>query len=421
MPELTNAALKGLIKKPGRHGDGGGLYFRVVDPTKAYWAYRYRADGRTREMSLGPYPELGLAEARMKHAQMRARVIADKDPLSEKRAERQAREGARSIPTFGEAADGHLRAHQDSRKNDRHRRQWFVALTRYCAPIRALPVNEVGTKEVLQVLKPVWTRAPEIASRLRGRIETVLDSARALGHIDADRANPARWRGHLDHLLPNPNKIGERGHHAAMPYRDVPAFVAKLRSSSGSAAKALVLAILCASRSSEVFGMTWDEVDLDAKLWVAPGERMKMGVEHHVPLSDAAFDLLRGQLAARRPKQAHVFPGARPQKPLSNMALAMTMRRLGAGQYTVHGFRSSFRDWAADRGVEFDVAEQCLAHAVGSSVTRAYLRTTMIERRRKVMADWATFLAGESEQATVVSFGDKRLKRGGVRETAAGA
>jgi integrase len=421
MPELTNAALKGLIKKPGRHGDGRGLYFRVVDPAKAYWAYRYRADGRTREMSLGPYPELGLAEARMKHAQMRARVIAAKDPLDEKRAEKQAREGARSIPSFGEAADEHLRAHQDSRKNDRHRRQWFVALTRYCGPIRALPINEVGTREVLQVLKPVWTRAPEIASRLRGRIEAVLDAARAHGHIDADRANPARWRGHLDHLLPNPDKIGERGHHAAMPYADLPAFMAKLKGAPGTAAKALRLAILCASRSSEVFGMTWDEFQPALSLWIVPGERMKMGEPHSVPLSQPALDLINDQLAARRPKQAHVFPGARPQKPLSNMALAMTMRRLGAGQYTVHGFRSSFRDWAADRGVEFDVAEQCLAHAVGSSVTRAYLRTTMIERRRKVMADWATFLAGESEQATVVSFGDKRLKRGGVRETAAGA
>jgi integrase len=421
MAKLTNAALKSLIKKPGRHADGAGLYFRVIGDDKAYWAFRYTLDGKEREMSLGPYPEVTLAEARATHADARAKVRIYIDPLAEKRAEKQIRANARATPTFGEVADSHLAAHQAARKNVRHRRQWFVALTTYCAPIRDMPVDEVDTKAVLSVLKPVWTRAPEIASRLRGRIESVLDSARALGHIDADRANPARWRGHLDHLLPNPNKIGERGHHAAMPYRDVPAFVAKLRSSSGSAAKALGLAILCASRSSEVFGMTWDEVDLDAKLWVAPGERMKMGVEHHVPLSDAAFDLLRGQLAARRPKQAHVFPGARPQKPLSNMALAMTMRRLGAGQYTVHGFRSSFRDWAADRGVEFDVAEQCLAHAVGSSVTRAYLRTTMIERRRKVMADWATFLAGESEQATVVSFGDKRLKRGGVRETAAGA
>ena len=416
--KLTNAALKSLIKKTGRHADGGGLYFRVIGDDKAYWAFRYPVDGKEREMSLGPYPEVSLALARAQHAAARAKVRTHKiDPLAEKRAAKEIR--GHAMPTFGEVADRHLAAHQPVRRNERHRRQWFVALTTYCAPIRALPVNEVGTKEVLQVLKPVWTRAPEIASRLRGRIEAVLDAARALGHIDPDRANPARWRGHLDHLLPNPDKIGERGHHAAMPYADLPAFMAKLESASGAAAKALRFAILCAARSSEVFGMTWDEVPA-LSLWMVPGERMKMREPHSVPLSEPAADLLRDQLARRRPKQRYVFPGARPQKPLSNMALAMTLRRLGAGQYTVHGFRSSFRDWAADRGVEFEVAEQCLAHAVGSSVTRAYLRTTMIERRRKVMADWAAFLSGESEQATVVSFGDKRLKRGN-RQTAPGA
>lgn len=407
MAKLTNAALKSVIRKPGRHADGAGLYFRVIGDDKAYWAFRYTLDGKEREMSLGPYPEVTLAEARATHADARAKVRIYIDPLTEKRAEKQIRANARATPTFGEIADSHLAAHQAARKNVRHRRQWFVALTRYCAPIRDMPVNEVSTKEVLQVLKPVWTRAPEIASRLRGRIEAVLDAARALGHIDPDRANPARWRGHLDHLLPNPDKIGERGHHAAMPYADLPAFMAKLESAAGAAAKALRFAILCASRSSEVFGMTWDEVPA-LSLWTVPGERMKMGEPHSVPLSEPAADLLRDQLARRRPKQTYVFPGARPQKPLSNMALAMTLRRLGAGQYTVHGFRSSFRDWAADRGIEFEVAEQCLAHAVGSSVTRAYLRTTMIERRRKVMADWAAFLSGESEQATVVPLADKR-------------
>jgi integrase len=406
MAKLNNAAVKGLIKKPGHYGDGAGLYFRVEGGEKAYWVYRYQSpNGKRRVMSLGPYPEVGLAEARARHADERAKVTHKRDPLDEKR---HAAAGARAKPTFGEIADEHLRAHQDSRKNDRHRRQWFVALTKHCAPIRDMPVDEVDTEAVLRVLQPVWTRAPEIASRLRGRIEKVLDSARALGHIDPDRANSARWRGHLDHLLPNPKKLGERGHHAAMPYSDLPAFMAKLEAASGSAAKALMLAILCASRSSEVFGMTWDEVDLHDKLWVAPGERMKMGVEHHVPLSNAAIDLLRGQLAARRPKQSHVFPGARPGKPLSNMALPMTMRRLGAHDYTVHGFRSAFRDWAGDHGVDFEIAEACLAHAIGNSVTRAYLRSTMVERRRPVMQAWADFLARDSEQGRVVPFKGKQ-------------
>jgi len=414
MTKLNNAALKSLIKKPGRHGDGGGLYFRVIGEGKAYWAFRYTLDGKEREMSLGPYPEVTLADARAAHADARAKVRGFVDPLTEKRAEKQIRAYARATPTFGEIADSHLATHQAARKNIRHRRQWFVALTTYCAPIRSLPVNEVDTKAVLSVLEPIWSRAPEVGSRLRSRIATVLDSARALGHIDADRANPARWRGHLDHLLPNPDNIGERGNHPAMPYADVPAFMAKLKQTNGEAAKALQFLILTAARSSEVFGLAWDEIHLDAKLWTAPAPRMKMKREHSVPLSDAAIDILRGQLEARRGAQHLVFPGAKPGRPMSNMAFAMTLRRMKVDEYTVHGFRSSFRDWAADHGVDFDVAEACLAHKVGNAVTQAYLRSTMIERRRKVMADWAAFLAAKSEQATIVPF----AKRARVRESA---
>jgi integrase len=240
-------------------------------------------------------------------------------------------------------------------------------------------------------------------------VERVLDAARARGHIDADRANPARWRGHLDHLLPNPKKVGGHGHHAAMPYADVPAFVAKLRGATGSVVKALEFLILTAARSVEVIGATWDEIDLDAKRWTVPGERMKMGKPHDVPLSDAAVELLREQLATRRPKQAHVFPGLRPGKPLSDPALAKRMGRMGADAYTVHGFRSAFRNWAGDSGVDFEIAEACLAHADGNSVTRAYLRSSMVARRRKVMSDWAAFLASEGAGATaVVPFKGKR-------------
>jgi integrase len=397
MAKLTNAALKRLIMKTGRHADGHGLYFRVMGEGRAYWAFRYRVGGRVREMSLGALPEVNLAEARDRHSAERAKVRTHKrDPLAEKRAAKQDRAKA---PTFGEVADDHLRAHQDSRKNERHRRQWFVALTTYCAPIRETPVHEVNTEAVLRVLQPVWNRAPDTASRLRGMIERVLDAARARGHIDPDRANPARWRGHLDHLLPNPDKIGEHRHHAAMPYADAPAFMAKLRGAEGLAVNALMLAILTAARTSEALPMQWDEVDLERSLWTVPAERMKMGVEHQVPLSDAAVEVLRGQ-ATRR----HVFPGRRPGARLSDTALAQTMRRMGAGAYTVHGFRSSFRDWAADNGAEWDVAEACLAHTLGNAVSRAYLRSTMIQRRRAVMDAWAAFLAGESASARVVPF-----------------
>jgi integrase len=337
--------------------------------------------------------------------ELRARVVANKaDPLTEKRAAKQARAKARGTPTFSTVADDHLAAHQATRKNAGHRRQWFVGLTRYCAPIRDIPVDAVDTEAVLSVLNPLWARAPDTGSRLRGMIERVLDAARARGHIDPDRANPARWRGHLDHLLPNPDKIGEHGHHAAMPYADVPAFMATLRDAEGLAVDALMLAVLTAARSSEVINMQWDEVDLEAKVWTVPAERMKMGVKHDVPLSEAAVAILREQEAKRRRKQTHVFPGRTPGKPLSDPALAQTMRRMGGGTYTVHGFRSAFRDWAGDHGVDFEIAEACLAHSIGNSVTRAYLRSSMIERRRKVMADWAAFAVGENAGATVIPF-----------------
>jgi integrase len=395
--KLTNADLKKLLNNTGRHALGRGLYFRVLGDDKAYWAFRYWIEGKEREMSLGAFPGVTIDEARKKHEDARAKVRTYKrDPIAEKRAAKQARDNAGGTPTFGEIADEHLLAHQATRKNAGHRRQWLVALTTYCAPIRDLPVDAVDTSAVLSVLKPMWTRTPDTASRLRGMIERVLDAARARDLIDGDRANPARWRGHLAHLLPNPDKIGNHSHHAAMPFADVPAFMAKLKDADGIAVNALMLTILTAARTSEVIGMQWDEVDLDAKVWNVPGERMKMGVKHDVPLSDAAVELLRRQLATRRPKQTHVFPGRSPSKPLSDPALAQTMRRNGAGAYTVHGFRSSFRDWAGENEVDSEVAEKCLAHQIGNSVTRAYFRTTMIERRRKVMADWAAFLAGES-------------------------
>jgi integrase len=399
--KLNNTAVKRLSKKPGRHGDGGGLYLRVLEGGAAFWSYRYRSNGQEREMSIGRYPELSISVARAKHMEMRKRVLVDKqDPA------RQKQQGA-SVPTFGEAAEAYLAAHERSWRNDKHRWQWRQTLTDYCAPIRAMPVDAVDTAAVLRVLKPLWTSVPETAARLRGRIESVLDSARALGHIDENRANPARWRGHLDKLLPKRQRL-TRGHHAAMPYAAVSAFMSKLKETPGSAAKALQFVIFTAARSGEVFGVQWDEIDFDAKVWTAPAERMKAQREHHVPLSDAALAILRGQLAARRGKQSYVFPGKSVRTPLSNMALTMTMRRLGEGEYTVHGFRSAFRDWAAEHGVDDSVAEQCLAHKIGTVVTRAYLRTTVLERRRKVMADWAAFLTGESAAATVVPFKGKR-------------
>jgi integrase len=388
-----------LLKTPGRHTDGQGLYFRVLGDDKAYFTYRYTIKGKERELSIGPFPELSLTEAREKHAALRKQVMVDKvDVLAARRDERTGG------PSFGEIADKYLAVHQSAWRNAKHRWQWEQSLTVYAAPIRDMPVAEIDTEAVLGVLEPMWTRVPETASRLRGRIEQVLDAARARGHIPEDKANPARWRGHLDKLLPKPQKLGSRYHLAAMPYTELPGFLAKLRTKGGTARRALEMVILCASRPGEVLGMAFDEIDLDAAkgpLWTIPASRTKTAKEHMVPLSDRAVVILRAQIAARR-NSNYVFPSPLPGKSISNAALSMLMQRLGQGEMTVHGTaRSGFRDWAAENHVAFEVAEQCLAHMVGNAVTRSYLRTTMLERRRPVLQAWADFLAGKAADNVV--------------------
>jgi integrase len=322
--------------------------------------------------------------------------------------------------------------HEASWRNDKHRWQWKQTLRLHCAPIREKPVDQIDTEAVLRVLQPIWSRVPETASRSRARIEAVLASAQALGHIEADRANPARWRGHLDKLLPNPKKVGKpRSHHPAMPYADLPAFIATLKTTSGEAAKALRFAILTMARSGEVFGMTFDEADLDppkngsaatwpGPTWTVPARRMKMGKEHPVPLSGAAVSILREQMKTRGAKQTYLFESPVGQgwkvhregahQPLSNMAFAMLLRRMGAGDITAHGFRSSARSWMADTGVPFEVAEACLAHTPGNAVVQAYQRSPMLERRRPVMQNWANFLDGKAS-AKVVAISSRKGKR----------
>ena len=254
---------------------------------------------------------------------------------------------------------------------------------------------------MLACLKPLWMRAPETASRLRGRIEAVLASAQVDGHIHQDRTNPARWRGWLDRKLPNPKKVGERSHHAALPYADLPDFMARLGRAPGIAAKALAFVILTAARSGEALGMTWDEVDLATATWTVPASRMKAGKAHVVPISDQALAILRGQHATRG-KNPHVFPSHLPRQALSSASLSLALRRLGTDA-TTHGMRASFRMWAADQGIAFEVAEQCLAHTVGSAVVQAYQRSSMLERRRPVMDAWASFVTPKPD-AKVVAF-----------------
>jgi integrase len=400
MGNLTLRTLPGLARKPGRHPDGQGLSLRVLDPERRYWSYRYRLNRKESEFSLGPYPEISLDEARRLHAAARAQVKNGIDPLAAKRARKAAAaappvDPAAPKPTFGQIADDYIATHEASWRNAKHRQQWRNTLRDYAASIRDTPVDKIDTEAVVAVLKPIWSTKADTAGRVRSRIETVLDAARVLKHIGQNEANPARWKGHLAKLLPKPKKL-VRGHHAAMPYADLPAFMARLREAPGVAAKALAFAILTAARSGEVLGARWDEIDLDAAIWCVPPQRMKANKLHRVPLSSAALGILGEMLAARKGDHSYVFPGQKRRRPLSNMALEMTLRRLGADEFTPHGMRSAFRDWATEVArADYDVAERALAHAVGSGAARAYDRSDRLDLRRALMQTWAAYLSGK--------------------------
>ena len=410
MPKLTQIALKSLIRKPGRHSDGGGLYFRVLNDAKAYFVYRYTVAGKERETSLGPYPELGLAEARIQHAELRKTVKVDKvDPIAQKRASKATDAAPSPAPTFGQCADQFVETHKTGWRNSKHAWQWRQTLTTHAAAIRDLPVDEVDTEAVLRVLTPLWSAVPETAARLRGRIEAVLASAQVDGWIPEDKPNPARWRNWLERKLPKRQRL-TRGHHAALAYGDIPEFVQRLRTEQAGNVTALALEflILTATRTGETLGAQWDdEISFADAVWQIPKERTKVVEAFSVPLSEAALRLLGDQMS-QRGKSVYVFPG-RPRAPLSGMAMSMLLRRMGVDA-TVHGFRTSFRTWCSDVAhVEFEVAESCLSHRVGSAVSRAYARSDMLDRRRPIMEAWANYVEGKND-ATVIP-----IRRGHAR------
>jgi integrase len=375
-----SARMVATLTKPGRHSDGGGLYLSISPSGARSWVFMWKVVGKRREMGLGSLRDVPLAKARQRAAVAREMLVEGIDPLA-------ARDRPKAM-TFGEAADALIESMSSSWRNAKHRAQWTMTLTVYCEPLRSKPVAEVGIEDVLTVLQPLWTTKPETASRLRGRIERVLDFARARGQRSGE--NPARWRGHLDALLPKRAKL-TRGHHKAMPFDEVPAFMASLRGREGVASYALEFAILTAARSGEVLGARWDEFNLDAALWTVPAARMKGSREHRVPLSERAVEILRQMEQARFSE--FVFPGLKRNRPLSGMALEMVLRRMKV-DVTVHGFRSAFRDWAGER-THFprEVAEAALAHLVGDAVERAYRRGDALEKRRLLMDDWARFCA----------------------------
>jgi integrase len=366
--------------KPGKYSDGGNLYLIVSETGARKWVLRFTWRRRAKEMGLGSAASVPLADAREKAASERRKIAQGLNPIDERK-----RDGG--IPTFGEMADDVRETLSAGFRNDKHKAQWKSTLETYAAPLRAKPVDTIATDDVLAVLKPIWTTKAETASRVRGRIEKVLDAAKAKGFREGE--NPARWRGHLDHLLPRPSKLA-RGHHAAMSYEDVATFVSKLRKREASAALALELCILTAARSGEILGMQWCEIDLDKKIWTVPANRMKAGREHRVPLSPRAVAVLR-QLEKLKTSE-FVFPGQARNKPLSNMAMEMVLRRMKIENATVHGFRSSFRDWAGNvSNFPREIVETALAHVIGDKAEQAYRRGDALEKRRKLMEAWAAY------------------------------
>ena len=390
------------LAAPGRHSDGGGLFLSIDPAGRRRWVFLFTRAGKRREMGLGaangPHA-VTLAQARARAAEARGKLAEGIDPIADGKARRAALERAQGVAqTFGGFADEYVATMESGWRNAKHAKQWAMTLTTYCAPLRARALDAIDTEAVLEVLKPIWTAKAETAGRVRGRIENVLDAAKAKGLRSGE--NPARWRGHLDRLLPKRQRLA-RGHHAAMPFAAVPGFIEALRAREATAARALEFVILTAARTGEALGVTWAEVDLDKGVWTAPPHRMKAGRAHRVPLSVRALEILREMEAAREDDDGVVFAGA-DGGPLSNMAMAALLKRMDVKGVTVHGFRSAFRDWAAETtAYPNELAEAALAHVVGDKVEAAYRRGDLFERRRAMMADWAAFCGGRQADNVV--------------------
>jgi integrase len=379
---LTDRTVKTV--GPGRYSDGAvkGLMLVVRDSGSRAWVLRYQVGGRRRDMGLGPYPEIGLADAREKAFDARRLIKRDgKDPITER--------GRAKMRTFRETAEALIESKRAGWRNPKHAKQWSSTLKTYVYPkLGELDVRVVDTDAVLDVLRPIWTSKTETASRVRQRIEAVLDYATAIRARTGD--NPARWRGQLDHLLPKPSKVRTVKHHAALDWRQAPAFMAKLAKRKGIDARALEFAIMTAARSGEVRGARWREVDLEDAVWTVPPDRIKAGKEHRVPLTPAALAVLG---ATGAPDELVFSSPSNPEAPLSDMTLAAVLKRMGV-DVTVHGFRSCFRDWAGETSAHGrEVIEAALAHRLKDKAEAAYARGDLFAKRRKLMQDWADYLA----------------------------
>jgi integrase len=384
--------------RPGRWGVGGvdGLALQVTSTGARSWVLRLTTGGRQREMGLGSFPTITLAGARDEARKQRALFKSGSDPIAVRRAIESAAAAKRATQkTFAEVAAQYIGRHEKSWKNAKHHAQWSATLRTYAEPvIGKLLVSDIRPAHVISVLEPIWTTKTETATRVRSRIEIVLDYAAAHGFREGP--NPARWRGNLDAALPNASKVAPVRHHAALDVKDAPSFMKRLKTQEGMGARALELAVLTAARSGEVRGATWSEIDLEARLWTVPAARMKSGREHRVPLSEPAADLLAALSGDRLPG-GYLFPGLKG--PLSDMSLTAVLRRMKVSA-TTHGFRSTFRDWVSEcTDYSGEAAEMALSHAIGDKVEAAYRRGDLLAKRVALMNDWAMFLTGSSHAA----------------------
>jgi integrase len=400
------------VKGPAVLHDGGGLYLRISPAGSKAWVFRFQLDGKRRDMGLGPYPDISLAEARRRATEHRNQRRDGIDPLDAKTAQRQAQRLAIAKGrSFRECAAEFIEKNRAGWRNAKHRQQWENTLETYVYPtLGNLPVSAIDTGLVVQVLDPIWIEKPETAGRVRGRIEAVLDAATVRGFRQGP--NPAQWKGNLAHILPPRAKVRKVVHHAALSFGEMPVFLTALRDREGMAARALEFTVLTAARTGEVLGARWREMDMDlaARVWTVPADRMKAGREHRVPLSDAAIAVLEEvrplalTMDGKPDPEAPVFPGPRRALPMSNMTMLMLLRRMNRGDLTAHGFRSTFSDWAAERtAYPREVVEMALAHAIGNKVEAAYRRGDLFEKRRQLMAAWAEFCGAPQVTGDVVT------------------
>lgn len=387
------------VKEPGMYPDGAGLYLQVTrhgnERIAKSWIYRFTLRGRVRDMGLGPVSALGLADARIKATECRRLRLEGIDPIDARKTERTqaALEAAKAL-SFKACADQYIEVHRAGWRNEKHAAQWESTLKTYAYPvIGSVPVQRIETALVMKILEPVWSKKPETAGRLRGRIEAVLDWAAARGLREGE--NPARWRGHLEKLLPARAKVRKVQHHAALPYEELPDFMADLSAREGVAARALEFLILTAARTGEVIGARPGEIK--DKVWTVPDDRMKGGKEHRVPLSVPALAIVEKMTSGCSGE--FLFPGGKRGEALSNMAMLALLRRMGRSDLTAHGFRSTFRDWAAERtNCPGEVAEMALAHTIESKVEAAYRRGDLFDKRVGLMREWAQFCLSNSGQ-----------------------